>query len=174
MPLTVSTEVSQSFIAPENITVTDTSTGSDVAVTVRHLIIQDAFGNYLTGDGTVNYNVWPIVNLSITLPLLTELIGDTAANVLTQWLDVNGVVLYSDNNNYPFPNWGKNFFVYLVQNQGLTPGVYQDLTYSGNLAVFWANLQAGINQVEFGNDPAGAQNCFNRTNQMRLNENTYF
>jgi len=175
MPLTVSIEVSQSAIAPSNITITDTSTGSDVAVTERRVILQNAIGEYLTGNGsTINYDVWPYASSSITLDVITETIGDVALNVIVNWVSIDGTVLYTDNNNYPFPQWGKQFFVYLVQQQGLTPGVYQDLTYSGNLAVFWANLQAGINQVEIGNDPAGAQNCFNRTNQMRLNEATYF
>ncbi len=175
MPLTVSIEVSQSSIAPQNITVTDTSTGSDVNVTERRIILQNAIGEYLTGNGSdINYDVWPYASSSITLSVLTETIGDQALNVIVNWVDSGGTALYTDNNNYPFPQWGKQFFVYLVQQQGLTPGVYQDLTYSGNLAVFWANLVAGINQVETGNDPAGAQNCFNRTNQMRLQENLFF
>jgi len=171
MALTVSFSVSQSAIAPANIVVTDTSTGSDAAVTQRRVFVQDAYGNYLTGNGTINYTYWSYADQSITLDILS---GDLAANVLVEWLDVSNNVLYTDNNNYPFPQFGKQFFVYLVQNQGLTPGVYWDMDYAANLSAFWANLVAGINQVEEGNDIAGAQNCFNRTNEMRENEAKYF
>lgn len=171
MPLTVSISVSQSAISPSNISVEDTSVGSDVAVTQRRVYIQDAFGNYLTGNGTIDYDQWAYADSTITLDILT---GDTAANVLVQWLNVSNTVLYSYNQNYPFPQFGKQFFVYLVQSQGLTPGVYQDTNYGGSLALFWANLVAGINQVEDGNDIAGAQNCFNRTNNMRENESMFF
>jgi hypothetical protein len=174
MPLTVSIEVSQSAIAPSNITVTDTSTGSDASVAERRIYLWDAYGEYLTGDDSVSYDVWPYADSEITLDVLTETIGDQALNLRVDWVDSGGTALYTDNNNYPFPQWGKQFFVYLLQQQGLTPGVYQDLAYSGNLAIFWTNLVGGINQVETGNDISGGQNCFNRTNQMRLNENTYF
>lgn len=75
---------------------------------------------------------------------------------------------------FPLAEYGKQFFYYLVGLQGLTPGIYQDTNYSGNLAIFWTNLVAGINAVTYGNDIAAAQNCFNRTNEMRLNENLYF
>lgn len=171
MALTVSISVSQSAIAPANITVTDTSTGSDAAVTQRRVFVQDSEGTYLTGDDSVDYDTWAYADSSKTLSILE---GDLAANVLVQWLNVSNTVLYSTNTNYPFPNFGKQFFIYLVQSQGLTPGVYQDTNYGGNLGVFWANLVGGINQVELGNDIAGAQNLFNRTNEMRLNESYYF
>jgi hypothetical protein len=172
MPLTQSISVSQSANAPQYITVTDTSTGSDAAVTQRRIFVQDALGEYLTGDGAdIQYDEWPYADSTITLDILE---GDLAANILVQWLNSSNVVLYTYNNNYPFSQFGKQFFVYLVQSQGLTPGIYQGTGYSQNMAIFWANLVGGINQVEEGNDIAGAQNCFNRTNNMRENESMFF
>jgi hypothetical protein len=173
MALTVSIGVSQSAISPSYVTITDNSTGSDVAVTQRRLTIQDANGVYLTGGGSVNYDTWSYSDASIVENIITQNYS-IAANVLVEWLDVSNTVLYTYNENYPFPNYGKQFFVYLVQNLGLQPGTYQDSNYSGNLAVFWGNLVAGINQVEDGNDIAGAQNCFNRVIEMQQNESKYF
>lgn len=169
--MTPSFTVSQSAITPAAITVTDTSTSVTGTITQRRIYVQDAFGNYLTGNGTVNYTAWPLADASITLSILTQ---DTAANILVQWLDVSNVVIETLNNNYPLSQFGKQFFFYLVQLQGLTPGVYQDTNYSGNLAIFWSNVVAGDNAVSYGNDIAGAQNCYNREIQMQQNQNLYF
>jgi hypothetical protein len=163
--------VSQSSITPQNVTVTDTSTSVTGSITQRRIYVQDAYGNYLTGDGTINYDAWALANPSITLDILTE---DTAANIKVDWLNVSNVVVETLNDNYPFSKFGKQFFFYLVQLQGLTPGVYQDSNYSGNLAIFWSNVVAGDNAVTDGNDISGAQNCYNRANEMRLHENKYF
>ena len=171
MAISPSISVSQSALNPANLTVTDTSTGSYDTITQRRLYVQLANGQYLTGDGTVNYTDWAIGNLSITLAIIT---GDTGANIRVDWLDVSNVVVNTLNANYPLPQFGKQFFFYLIQLQGLTPGVYQDLGYKGNLAAFWAYLNGGINAVEDGNDIAGAQNCFNITNLMRTNQSYYF
>jgi len=163
--------VSQSAITPQSVTITDTSTNVSVNIVKRRIYLSDAYGNYLTGNGTVNYTEWPLVDLSITLSILT---ADTAANILVEWLNVSNVVVESLNNNYPLSQFGKQFLVYLVQLQGLVPGVYQDSNYSGNLAIFWTNIIAGDNQVTYGNDIAGAQNCYNRETQMRLQQSKYF
>lgn len=167
----VSFTVSQSALSPNTITVTDTSTSVPVSVTQRRIFVRDAYGVYLTGDGTINYTEWNYADSSIDLAILTQ---DTAANILMQLLDVNNVVVDEVNDNYPLSQFGKQFLFYLVQLQGLTPGIYQDSNYSGNLALFWTNIIAGDNAVIFGNDLAGAQNCYNRETEMRLNENKYF
>lgn len=171
MPLSTAFSVSQSANTPQSVTVTDTSTGSDVNITGRRIYVQDAYGNYLTGDGTINYTVWVLANASITLPILTE---DIACNIIVEWIDVTNAVLYTLNNNYPLAEFNKQFLFYLIQLQGLTPGIVNDANYSGSIAVFWTNIIGGINAVTFGNDLAGAQNCFNRATSMRLQENNYF
>jgi hypothetical protein len=169
--VTPSFTVSQSAITPAAVTVTDTSTAVTGTITQRRIYISDAFGNYLTGDGTVNYTAWPLVNASITLSVLTQ---DTAANIEVDWLDVSNVVVETLNANYPLSEFGKQFLFYLVQLQGLTPGVYQDSNYSGNLALFWTNIIAGDNAVTYGNSLSAAQNCYNREIYMMQNQADYF
>lgn len=163
--------VSQNPIVTERVTITDTSTSVTGTITKRRIFVSDSEGEYLTGNGTVDYDNWDLADAAITLDILT---GDLAANILVQWLDVNNVVIETLNNNYPLSQFGKSFFFYLIQLQGLTPGVYQDSNYSGNVALFWSNLVGGDNAVTFGNDLSGAQNCYNRTNEMRTNESIYF
>lgn len=163
--------VSQSAITPQNFTVTDTSSGSLGTITQRRIYVQDAYGNYLTGNGTVNYDEWILANSTITLDVLTE---DLAVDILVEWLNVSDVIVNSLDNTYPLSEFNKQFFYYLIQNLGLKPETYQDTNYSGNLSIFWANVVAGINAVTYGNDIAAAQNCFSRATFMRLNENIYF
>lgn len=171
MAFNPSIAVSQAGQTPNSATVTDNSTGTDAAITVRHIFVQDAFGVYLTGDGTVNYDVWDIADSSITFSFLTEDIG---ANILVNWVNVLGGTLYTFNGNYPLSEIGKQFFYYLLQTQGLTPGIYMDTNYAMNLAMYWVNLIAGDHAVSFGNDLSAAQNCYTRETQMRLQQNNFF
>lgn len=163
--------VSQSAITPAQFTVTDTSTGSDVLITSRRIYVQNAYGEYLTGDSNVDYDVWAYAQSSITLDVLTQ---DTAANIRVDWMSAGGTVLYTLNNNYPLSQFGKQFAYYIVNNLGLTPGVYQDATFSGNLALLWTYIVAGDNAVTYGNDIAGAQACYNLEIEMQNNESMFF
>lgn len=169
--MTPSFTVSQSAVTPSSFTVEDTSTDVDVTITKRRIYVSMSDGTYLTGDGTVNYDDWALADASITLSILTEDIG---ANILVEWLNVSDGIVESLDNNYPLSEYNKQFLYYLVQLQGLTPGIYDDTNYSGNLAIFWTNIIAGINAVTYGNDIAACQNCFDRATYMRLHQSLYF
>ena len=163
--------VSQSASTPSSLTVTDNSTGLSGTITQRRVYVSNAYGEFLTGDGVVNYTEWALAEASIVLDILTEDIG---ALIKVEWLNVSNVVVDEVENTYPLAEYNKQFLYYLAGLQGLTPGVYQDSNYSGNVAIFWTNIIAGINAVEYGNDIAACQNCFNRATQMRLEQNFYF
>jgi len=163
--------VSQSAITPEDITVTDTSTSVTGTITKRRIYVSDAYGTYLTGDGTVDYDEWALADSAITLSILTQ---DTAANIRVDWLTAANAVVETLDDNYPLSQFGKQFFFSLVSAQGLTPGIYQDTNYASNLAIFWANIVAGDNAVTYGNDVSGAQNCYNREIAMMEDQSNYF
>lgn len=163
--------VSQSASTPSSLTVTDNSTGLSGTITQRRVYVSNAYGEFLTGNGVVNYTEWALAEASIVLDILTEDIG---ALIKVEWLNVSNVVVAEVENTYPLAEYNKQFLYYLAGLQGLTPGVYQDSNYSGNIAIFWTNIIAGINAVEYGNDIAACQNCFNRATQMRLEQNFYF
>lgn len=168
MPLTTSFSVGQPAATPNIIVVTDTSTGGDIAVTKRRVYVQDATGNFLVPTGTTtDYIEWSYSAVSISLDVLTT---DQAVNILVQWLDVSNNILYTENNNYAFTQYNRQFFVYLVQSQGLNPGVVQDANYFSNSAILWTMIQAAINAVEYGNNIAAAQNALNIANNLRLNQ----
>jgi len=172
MPIIPSIAVSQSALTPNEITIVDDSTGSDILITQRRVYIQTASGAYLVESGTTtDYEVWAYASSSITLDVLTQ---DECVNILVQWLSAADAVLYTYENQYALSEYNKQFLVYLVQAQGLTPGIVQDSNYAGNVGLFWTNIIAGINQVEFGAEIAGGQNCFSRATYMRLNQQFFF
>lgn len=171
MALSPAFTVSQSAIATNQFTVTDTSTGSDVTIVARRITVTNSAGNPLTGNGTVNYDDWALIDVALTLTFLTEDIG---ADILVEWIDINGNTVVSLDNTYPLSEIGKQFFYYLLQAQGLKPGIVMDANYFTNLNVFWINIIAGDHAVTFGNDIAAAQNCYNRETEMRLKQNLFF
>lgn len=169
--MAASFSVSQSANTPASVTITDTSTGLSGTITQRRVFVSNAYGEYLTGNGTINYDAWALADTSITLEILTEDIG---AVIKVQWLNVSNVVVDEVEDTFALAEFNKQFLYYLIGLQGLTPGVYQDTNYSGNIGIFWTNIIAGINAITYGNDPAACQNCFNRATEMRLNQNLYF
>lgn len=170
--LSPSFTVTQSAQTPSDVTITDTSTGSDAAITQRRVFISDSGGNYLVESGTsTQYEPWALVNTSITLDVLTE---DKAVSVLVQWLDVSNAVLYSSTQQYCLAEYNKQFFYSLIQQQALNPGIVQDESYFKNLSMFWATLQGAIKAVEIGDDIDASQECLNRCTNMQNNESFYF
>ena len=73
MPLTPNFGASQNSGTPSTISFTDTSTGSDVAITKRRIYLLQANGTYLVPSGvTTNYVDWALANSSISLDVLSK------------------------------------------------------------------------------------------------------
>ncbi len=171
MALTTSFTVSQSALAPGTITCNDTSTGTDVLVVSRKIFVRTAYGEYLTGNGTVNYDVWSIADASISLDILTE---DTACEITVEWCNSGGTALYTLTQVFCCPQFNKNFFYYLIQQQALTPSIIQDTNYFNNMATYWMNITGAIQAVELGADISASQNCLDAATNMMNNQNLYF
>lgn len=164
--------VSQSAISPQNVTITDESTGVDATIAARRLYIQDGNGEFIVPAGTTtDYILWSYADPAITVTALTQ---DTAASITVLWVDSGGTTLYQYNNTYPLSEYGKQFFYYLVQQLGLTPATFQDSNYGGNLSMFWAFIKAGDNAITYGNDIFAAQQCYNKEIEMMNNQSKYF
>lgn len=171
MAFSESFSVSQSALTPSVVTLTDTSTGSDAQINVRRVYITNSDGDYLTGDGTVDYDVWAWADDSEDFDILTE---NTSVSIRVDWLNSVDAILYTLTNQYCLPQYAKNFLYYLVQAQGLTPSVVQDTNYLANLAIFWSNLRGALNAIEVADDLDASQQCLNRCTEMELNQSSYF
>lgn len=171
MAFAESFSVSQSALTPSAFTVEDTSTGTDAQNNKRRIYVSNSDGDYLTGDGTVDYDEWAWADLEITLDILTE---STAVSIRVDWLSSADVILYTLTNQYCLAQYAKNFLYYLVQAQGQTPGVVQDTNYFSNLATLWANLRGALNAIEVADDLDASQECLNRCTEMETNQSLYF
>jgi len=172
MPITPAFTVSQSGLTPSDVTLNDTSSGSDIAITQRRVYFRTATGSYLVKSGTTtDYEIWAYANASQTFNILQQ---DQALEIIVQWLDVSNNILYTLTQIYCLPQYNKNFFYYLLQNQALTPGIYQDTNYSSNLALYWINIIGAIYAIEIGADVSASQNCLNRATAMMQAQSYYF
>lgn len=172
MPLSPAFTVGQSVTAPYNVVFTDTSTGSDVAVVSRRIYVTNSQGAYVVQSGNSNdYITWPLATNPITVDLLDE---DIAVNVLVQWLDAGNAVLYELDNDYCLREFNIQQFIYLIQQQALTPGVVQDTNYYSNLSQYWINIVGANVMIEDASDLAGSQNCLNRATYYLTNESNFF
>lgn len=171
MPFSPSFTVGQNIETPAYVVFTDDSTGSDVLVISRRIYVTDSQGDPVVPSGTTtDYISWPLATNPLTVNLLTE---DTAVNVLVQWLDVSNAMLYEDDDDFCLEEFNNQNFVYLIQQQGLSPSVVQDTTYFSNLCQYYINIIGANTMVEDALDLAGSQNCLNRATNM-LNNQTYF
>lgn len=172
MPLTPNFTVSQIPATPSNITLTDTSTGSDPAIASRRVYVETSQGTFLVPTNvSTDYSVWPYPTPGITLDLLTE---DQAVNVRVTWVDSFGNLLYQKNTNYCFSQYNQQYFYYLVQVQSQTYNIIQDNRYWQNMTVYYANIIGAIKAVELGNDIFGSQECLNRATFMKTNALNFF
>ena len=174
MALTVSFSISQSALTPAAVTATDTSEGSDAAVTQRRIFFQNSQGQYITTSGTSTssaFESWAYADASETWDLLDE---DTAVAITVQWLNVANEVLYTLTQLYCLAEFNKQNFYYLLQQQALSPAIYQDKNYQQNLATYWVNITGAIQAIEIGADLSASQNCLNRATEMLNNQAKYF
>lgn len=173
MPLTPSCTVGQSASSPADVVFTDDSAGSDAAITQRRIYVTDSDGNAVVPSGTsTTYIAWPLATNPITVEdLLTE---DLAVTVTIQWLNVSNTVLYTFTDVFCLREFNIQQFIYLIQNQALTPGIVQDTNYFSNLALYWVNIEAAETMIVEAEDLAGSQACLNRATEMLNNESLYF
>jgi hypothetical protein len=157
----------QSASFPNLCVATDTSTSVTGTITQRRIYVSNAYGEYLTGDSSVDYTAWPLADSSISLDILTEDIG---ASVRVDWLDVSNAIVETLTQQFPLSEYNMQFFYLLIESQGLTPGIIQDSNYFSNSLLLFTDIIAGVEAVERYDDIAACQNCFNRATALRLNQ----
>lgn len=173
MAITANFSSTESLSTPSQITFVDTSVGSDGTLTVRHLYIQLANGNYLTESGestTAAYTVWDYSDASITLDLLTE---STVGNCTVIWLAGSTPVT----NKTILMIWDLYDYIFtfgLIQTLTSKPNTISDTNYFSNYLQLIVNLFSAETAVTDMSDIYSSQSALLRNQNFINNENIYF
>lgn len=172
MALNPNFSASQNSGTPNIITLTDTSSGSDVDITQRRVYLLQSNGEYLVPAGvTTDYVEWDISDSSISLDVLTQ---DTALTVTVEWLDVSNVVLYDKTLSFGFTAYNETFYYGLTQDLVANPALYQSKDWFLNKMRLRVYIDSGNQAVSFASDIVSAQISYDLATQMQTNQNYYF
>lgn len=166
MSFTQSISVQQSVGVPSQITINDTSTGSDINISTRKVFIQKADGAYF--ENGVN---WAYPSLTVTYDILQS---DYALNILIQWADSGGNVLYDFEQLYIFDQYNNQFDVDLTRAILGDPSIMQDKDYWLNRMILRVNIDSAEQAVSLADDIELSQSALDRASYMRSKQNLYF
>ncbi len=172
MPLVPSFTVSQPLGSNSEVTLTNSSTGSDGAITEMRVYIQNAAGIFLVEEGNEEeYSDWPIADASVTLDVLDK---DYAVRITVQWLDTNGDILYASQQIVGLTLYNSDFDYALTQALSGNPLVINDANFFKNKSELRVCIDSGDQAIEFASDIYAAQQCYDRATSLRLGSQYYF
>jgi len=173
MAITANFSSTESLSTPSQVTFTDTSTGSDGTLTVRHLYIQLANGSYLTESGestTPTYTVWDYSDASITLDILSQ---STTANCTVIWLSGSTPVT----NKTILMIWDLYDYIFmfgLIQTQTSSPTIISDTNYYSNYLQMIVNVFSAETACTLMSDIYSSQASLNKNQYLINNQNLFF
>lgn len=171
MALTPNFTASNSLQTPSILTLTDTSTGSDIDVVNRRVTISKPFGGYLVPSGTLtNYINWAYVNSSININAITR---DYSIKVLVEWLNVDDDVLYFKEYDFNIIPLGELFNYKLIQSQVGQPNIVGNVAFYKNKSLLELELDSSNQAVVMGGDIQAGQQCIERALSLKSNYNNY-
>lgn len=153
-------------IDPTAIILQDNSTGTDAAIASRQVLIYQSSGVLLTPAIP-----WPLATNPITI---NPLIQDISVNIVVNWLNAGGSVIYNYSQIYAFTANGELFFYRLTEAQSSTPSITQDQNYYANKGILRVELDSAQQAITIGQDVASSQQCINRYYQLINNSSNYF
>lgn len=153
---------------PAQLLLTDTSTGSDVAITDRQILIYDASGTLVVAAID-----WPIADASITIAPLTE---DKALRIQVNWNDTSAAALYTATELFAAVQYAEQFYYSLTQQQAASahPNILNDLPYFQNKSNLRLWIDSAVQAISEGVDIFSAQFCIDLYQPMLNNHNLFF
>lgn len=167
MPLVPSFTVQSTSVAGA-ILFTDTSTGSDTAVTDRQILLYNNAGNLV-----VPAIDWPIADTTFTIPPLP---ADAALNITVNWNNSGGTPLYTKSQLFAMTQYAEQFFYSLTQQQAATTAlnILNDYEYFANKSKLRTYIDSTNQAISVGADIYSAAFCISLYQQMLNNPNLYF
>ena len=172
MPIVAAFTVSQVVGDESIVTITDSSTGSDVAITQRRVYLQKDNGDYLVPDGTTtDYVEWDYADSSIEIDCLDK---DYALFITVQWLDVTDVVLYDADGTYGLTSYNEDFDYGLTTVLASNPLLINDNSFKQNKSNLRLFIDSGDLAIERASDIISAQLCYDQATVLRLKSEYLF
>lgn len=172
MPFVANFAATQPVGEPSVITLTDTSTGSDGAITQRRVYLRTADGSFLTpANNPTDYIEWAYADSTIDIDVLDI---DYALDVIVEWLNVGNAVLYDKTSPDMFTSYNEDFDYGLTQQLTGNPMLINDNKFfleKSNLRTF---LDSATQAFTRASDQYGAQRCLDYATNLRVNSQYYF
>lgn len=157
---------------PSQIVITDTSSGSDVAIDSRRVYLRKSDGTFLVPTGTTTeYIEWNYADTTITIDALDQ---DYALYVIVQWLTSGGSILYASSILSGFTLYNEEFDYSLTQRLSGNPALINDNGFFSEKSELRTNIDSGNQAIDLAADQYGAQQCYNIATGIRLNSQYYF
>lgn len=174
MPIIPNFSSSQSLGTPNTITISDISTGSDIAITEKRVFIQKQDGTYLVPSGTLtNYIVWPLAASSISIIVLN---ADMALNVTVQWVSVVSsvvTILYTKQLLFPYTAYQELFDFGLIADEQSYPTIINNQNWYISRIKLRIAINDAKNAALYGGDIASSQAACDRGMYL-VNNKTFF
>lgn len=172
MPYLPSYSATQQFSSPSVVTLTDQSTGSDIAITERRVFVQDYAGTYLKEVAqSANYKVWSIAAATVTLDVLQK---DTAVRITVQYVDTNGNVLYTAI-KYKCCDINSQTGKYAVLQKWVSdPSIINDPNYRSGIVALETYLVGAQGAITAGSNLVLSQQCLDGAKTMLDKQTLYF
>ena len=160
MALTPNFSISSNITVPSEITLTDTSTGSDSSLTIRRVYLQKADGTYLVPTGTTtDYVEWAIGSTSTIIDALDK---DYALNITVQWLSGTSIV-YNKTILAEFNSYARTYRLKLIKAQASNPRFVNNPNFFQIESQLTTFIDGANESVALANDINLAQLCNNNS-----------
>lgn len=155
---------------PHNFTLTDTSTGSDPALTGRTIFLYEADGSLLGGSSID----WPL-SLGSTITINGLLNWDFSLNGVVAWASSSPIPgsVYTKAQIITFDGNSNDFAYNLVQQISSDQAITKDTNFLYNLALVNSDILNAQRCSSYG-DQGAAQQCLNRIYNFYINRAFYF
>ena len=172
MPLTPNFTASQFSGTPSVITLSDTSTGSDVAITSRRVYLLQANGTFLVPAGTTtDYVVWELVDTSIDLDVLSQ---DSALSITVQWMSSTNTIVTSKTISFAFTAYNETFYYGLTESQVANSNLSASTNWYQTKLVLRVEIDSADQAITFASDIYSAQAALNRATYISTNQALFF
>ncbi len=157
MPIVPNFTVSSNITTPSILTLVDTSTGSDGAITQRRVYLQQFDGSYVVPEGTnTNYIQWLFSSSSLSVNAINK---DYAFNIIVQWLNSSNVVLYSKTIATEFNSYARIYRLKLLKAISANPKLVNNQNYFDVISQLTVFIDGANEAIELTSDILLAQLC---------------